>query len=118
MGLRKGQKNKGTFKKGEVRNPTGENGRKKDAREFHVVLDSYLHDLASLKDDGEKRERYLWLVEVLWRQAMAGNAAYMRELLDRWLGKSKERLEVTGADGKPINASIVILPPNPLDVIK
>lgn len=115
MGLRKGQKHSGSFKPGNKANPTGENGRKKDARELAATIDEFMREVVAIKDGGEKRARYLWLTEIMWKHAMQGNAPYLRELLDRWVGKAKEHVELTGADGKPLS-TIVILPPNPLDV--
>jgi hypothetical protein len=85
------------IKKGEVRNPTGTNGRTRDAIELHAQIAEYLSECESHEADGNSTTapRSQWLVAMMYHRAMGGSVPHMNELLNRWVGKPKETIAAT-----------------------
>ena len=79
---------KGQIKKGECRNPTGANGRKREMEALRKAIDAYM--AVDIENEGEVKTRTQWLLDMMYNNAMAGSAPHLRELLNRWVGKSKE----------------------------
>lgn len=57
-------------------------------------------------DENSDKERLLVLLDKLYDLGVKGNVLAIREYLDRQLGKSKERVEVSGDDEKAVNINI------------
>lgn len=85
------------IKKGEVRNPTGSNGRKRDAIELHTQIAEYMAEAEAHSINGKSTEapRSRWLVAMIYSRAMGGSVPHMQELLNRWVGKPKETIAAT-----------------------
>ena len=81
------------IKPGEVRNPTGKNGRKDAARELKDQLKEFL------AQELKGKKRWDWLLEAWFAAALKGSAPHIGMLLDRVYGKAKEQIEITGEDG-------------------
>ena len=81
------------IKPGEVRNPTGKNGRKDAAAKLKAELEKFL------KGDLGEKARWDWLLEAWFAAALKGSAPHIGMLLDRVYGKAKEQIEITGEDG-------------------
>jgi hypothetical protein len=61
------------------------------------------HAMQIDETDKQKRERILRLLDVLYAEGVKKhNVPAIKEYLDRQLGKAKERVEMTGANGAPL----------------
>lgn len=89
------------FKKGESGNP---NGRPPKRLCLTNMLEDELRRLSPIDDNGEKRTWAELVARALVRQAVKGDMAAIRELLDRLDGKPKQAssLEVSGPGGEPL----------------
>jgi hypothetical protein len=100
--------NRTSFKKGTIPNPTGYNGRDKDARWLAQQGFAMLME----KPEGQRKTYLRLCLEMLIKAGADGNVGGIKELFDRVFGKAKDFVEVTGKDGKDLQTAVVILPPN------
>jgi hypothetical protein len=92
--------NAGTIKKGERRNPTGSNGRKKQIKAIREQLEQIGAMLQN--SNGTSKTKIEWMLDAWFFHATKGNAAYAQLVASYLWGKPVERHEVTGAEGRPL----------------
>jgi hypothetical protein len=89
------------WKKGQSGNPAGR--KKRDA-----LIDEFLESVVGAKDS---RERRLALLERMFTSAMNPSRKDHAKLLEMWVhlywGKPRERIEMSGPGGKPIESADV-----------
>jgi hypothetical protein len=93
--------NRGAIKKGEVRNPRGENGQKREQREIKAIAQEFLNESYAAQVNGGQvsKERLRWLLEKAFAMAMSGSYQHLKELLAQAYGMPTQRTELTGKDG-------------------
>jgi hypothetical protein len=102
-GMKPGQTNGGSFKKGDdpKRNKNGQRNAPAVAmtKSFRDVLVMIGGEALASTLDGKpiSKQKIEWLGQKLWAMALGGDIAAIRELLDRMCGKSPQPLEHSGA---------------------
>jgi len=102
------------IKKGMVLNPRGGQAHNADVRRIRkltaseiaevmtLILDHNLEKLSALVKDPESSVLKVWIARIAIESLKKGDAYQLNVLLDRVIGKAKEKIELTGAEGGPV----------------
>ena len=107
--MKPGQTNAGSFKPGDARQWKGGQRNKaavsmtKSFRDVLVMIGGEKL-AASLNGKTITLDKIVWLGQMLWKLALDGNIAAIKELLDRIEGKVPQA--ITGAGGGPIDHNV------------
>jgi hypothetical protein len=59
------------------------------------------------KDEASKKSILELLAIAATKQAMKGNGAYFKEIIERLEGKVTDKIEYTGKDGRPVELKVI-----------
>lgn len=116
VGYGKPPKDKG-FKKGQVANPLGAGAHNRVAKHIKystiedvaevgtMILENNFSSLQKLYKDPETNILKMWFASVALHGIKKGDAAALNAVLDRIIGKCKERIEFTGVNGGPVRVA-------------
>jgi hypothetical protein len=106
------------FVKGQTGNPKGSSARRRilketarlTAMQVHEVAAVILHgnqdDLKALAKDPNATVLQMWTASLVTKSIQKGDSQVYRVLMERLLGRPKESVELTGADGKPVSLDV------------
>ncbi len=109
------------FVKGQTGNPLGAGAHNKDLRQLRRITQNEVSDLGSLvisgdlkalqaiKDDPTSSVLKVWFSAIAIKAINKGDASALGILLDRIVGKVKDKVEVMGEDGKPITGGFMVV---------
>lgn len=107
------------FKKGKSGNPLGGKIHNKELKAIRrmtqedvaeigqLILEGNLEKLAAVKEDKAASVLKVWFCSVAIKAISKGDAAALSVILDRIVGRVKEKLEVTGNEGGPVQVANV-----------
>lgn len=116
--MAKGKKTGGKdFGNGNRANPIGAGAHNKDLKRVRrltqqevselgtLILDHNLAELTAIAKDPYACVLKVWFASIAVKAISRGDANALNAILDRIVGKPKEHIEVTGADGGPLESS-------------
>lgn len=106
------------FQKGESGNPRGSSARKRDLARIARLTNEQVEQVGSLLLQGNRAELkelaespdasvlQVWVSGLIVNSMKQGCAGTFKVLMDRFVGKPRETVELTGQHGKPLSVEV------------